>query len=235
MSISAAVLQVVNSAAFRRVNEVKSIQQAVMTLGLKRIFPIVKAVALRSSMKSNTELDAVWDLASEVALACTSVCQNTGRAALADNAYMLGLFHMAGIPIMMQAFPDYPEVMNLAHTEGWDVVAETERSRYQTNYATIGALLGQTWKLPAQLIEVIYYHQDVEGLFEMGDLPAITLDLLAVLKLARRIVAEHITEFPIQSEWEQVQDAVILRLGLDEFTFDPLCDKVLSDIVQKES
>lgn len=234
VGISAAVLQVVNSAAFRRVSEIKSIHQAVMILGLKRIFPIVKAVALRSSMKSNADLDAVWELAEEMALACASVCQQTGKAALSDNAYMLGLFHMAGVPIMMQAFKDYPDVMKIAHSQGWDAVAEAERARYNTNYATIGALLGQTWKLPSQLIEVIYYHQDMEGIFEMGELSPIALDLLAILKLARKIVGEHITEFPVENEWSQVQDSVIAQLGLDEFTYEQLSDKVLQDVVKVE-
>lgn len=37
-AISAAVLQVVNSAAFRRAKSISSIQQAVMTLGIKVYF-----------------------------------------------------------------------------------------------------------------------------------------------------------------------------------------------------
>ena len=234
VGISAAVLQVVNSAAFRRANEIKSIHQAVMILGLKRLFPIVKAVALRNTMKSNAELDAVWELAEHLAMACASVSQHTGKTALSDNAYMLGLFHMAGIPIMMQAFKDYSEVMPIAHTHGWNAVAEAERARYQTNYATIGALLGQTWKLPSQLIEVIYYHQDVEGIFEMGELSAVALDLLAILKLARRIVGEQISPFPVESEWLEAQDGVINQLGLDEFTLDQLSDKVLQDLTKDE-
>lgn len=59
MGISAAVLQVVNSAAFRRAREIDSIDQAIMTLGLKRLVPLVKAVALRATVGQNTEI-AQW-------------------------------------------------------------------------------------------------------------------------------------------------------------------------------
>ena len=50
IAISSAILQVCNSAAFRRTREITSIDQAVMVLGLKRIIPLVKAVALKASM-----------------------------------------------------------------------------------------------------------------------------------------------------------------------------------------
>ena len=50
VAIAAAVLQVVNSAAFARRKKIDSLQQAVMTLGIKRIFPLVKAVALKSAL-----------------------------------------------------------------------------------------------------------------------------------------------------------------------------------------
>ncbi|WP_281179876.1 HDOD domain-containing protein [Pseudoalteromonas byunsanensis] len=59
VGISAAVLQVVNSAAFRRAREIDSIDQAIMTLGLKRLVPLVKAVALRATVGQNTEI-AQW-------------------------------------------------------------------------------------------------------------------------------------------------------------------------------
>ncbi|GGA86852.1 hypothetical protein GCM10011369_31120 [Neiella marina] len=235
VGISAAVLQVVNSAAFRRAREIDSIHQAVMMLGLKRIYPIVKAVALRSSMKASAELDAVWDMASDMAMACASVCNHTGKPALSDNAYMLGLFHMAGVPIMMQVFDNYSSVMALSKTQGWDAVAEQERAEYQTTYATIGALLAQTWKLPAQLVEVIYYHQDIEGLFGSDELPEIALQLLAVLKVARRVVAEHLGNYQVEQEWAAAQDGSLAQLGLDEFGFDQLLDKVLQDLTGGDS
>lgn len=230
VGISAAVLQVVNSAAFRRAKEIQSIHQAVMMLGLKRIYPIVKAVALRSSIKASAELDDVWDLASDMAMACASVCNQIGKPALTDNAYMLGLFHMAGVPIMMQVFKDYDDVMPLAKNEGWDAVAEQERARYQTTHATIGALLGQTWKLPAQLVEVIYYQHDTEGLFGSDELSTTALNLLAVLKIARKAVAEYRDSFAVEQEWATAQDGVIAQLELDEFSFDELIDNVQLDL-----
>ena len=56
VSISSSVMQVVNSAAFRRASEIQSIQMAVMTLGLKRLLPLVKSVALKSAMGESERL-----------------------------------------------------------------------------------------------------------------------------------------------------------------------------------
>ena len=41
VGICAAILQVVNSSAFRRAKEIESIDQAIMILGLKRLIPSI--------------------------------------------------------------------------------------------------------------------------------------------------------------------------------------------------
>ena len=86
-AIAAAVLQVVNSAAFARINKINSIQQAVMILGIKRIFPLVKAVALKSALPANNNLREFWQSSSLVASACMLFCQALNKPELTDNAY----------------------------------------------------------------------------------------------------------------------------------------------------
>ena len=75
IGISAAILQVVNSAAFRRAREIESIEQAVMILGLKRIIPLVKAVALKSSMSQSEKLSAFWKRAEAIATGSVAVAK----------------------------------------------------------------------------------------------------------------------------------------------------------------
>lgn len=207
ISISAAVLQVVNSAAFRRASEIKSIDQAVMILGFKRIFPLVKAIALKSSMSQSQSLTDFWQQQTDIAHACSITAKALGKPALGDHAYMLGLFNSAGIPVMSQCFADYSEIMAQSGQVSETEILEQELSRYQTTHTTLGALLAQRWTLPKAMITVIYYLHEVEGLYESDELTDTGLDLLTILKFARTSVL-YPNRYDEDPEWLQISDQI---------------------------
>ncbi|KMT65414.1 HDOD domain-containing protein [Catenovulum maritimum] len=231
IGISAAVLQVVNSAAFRRTREIKSIDQAVMVLGLKRVFPIVKAVALKSAMSASDELNQFWQDSTDIANVCALVSNQLDKPQLGDNAYMLGLFHAAGIPVMFLNFQDYAKIMHQAESEGWsDELLEQENLLCQTNHTTIGALLGQRWKLAKDLIEVIYYQHDCSTLFSSTELSKVGLWLLAILKISRHIVVDLQQGKDVSPEWEAVRDPILEFLKIDDGELDYVIETVRSNI-----
>ncbi|ABE54163.1 signal transduction protein [Shewanella denitrificans OS217] len=226
VGISAAVLQVVNSVAFRRNNQISSIHQAVMTLGIKRIFPLVKAVAIKGALPENPMLNEFWQSSSMVASACTLYANLLGKANLSDNAYMLGLFHNAGVPVMLQAFPAYQALLMRGITEGWGEVASLEVQEFKTSHTTLGALLAQQWELPKPMVEVIYYLHDIDGIFTSGELSEVGLYLLAILKLARSSVDGVIRGECNTDEWLKIQDPLLAFLNLDEVQLDEFREEV---------
>ncbi|WP_143871655.1 HDOD domain-containing protein [Catenovulum sediminis] len=231
IAISAAVLQVVNSAAFRRNKEIKSIDQAVMVLGLKRVFPIVKAVALKSAMAASDELTQFWEDSTNIANVCALVCQQLEKPQLGDNAYMLGLFHNAGIPVLCINYPSYYEVMHKAESLGWnDSILTEERDKFQTNHTTIGALLGQRWRLPKDLIEVIYYQHDSAGIFTTSELSKVGLWLLAVLKISRHIVLDIQRGNETSDEWEMVREQLLEFFDIEDVELNDIVENVISKI-----
>lgn len=234
-AISAAVLQVVNSAAFARRNKIESIQQAVMTLGIKRVFPLVKAVALKSALPENSDLKAFWENSALVATACTLFSEALNHPNLADNAYMLGLFHNAGVPIMLQSFDDYHDMLIKGINEGWEDISEIEREKYHTSHTTLGALLAQQWQLPKAMIEVIYYFHDVEGIFQSNELSQVSLTLLAILKLARSAVDGAVRGEKNTNEWLLVQDAILQFLNMDEIQLDEMRETLINQLTEGEN
>lgn len=232
VGISSAVLQVVNSAAFRRAKEIQSIQQAVMTLGFKRLLPLVKSVALKSSMGQAEKLTDFWDTATKVANAASIAADLLRKPNLKDHSYMLGLFHNAGIPIMVLEYDDYGEMMEMAASDGWPAVVEEERSKYGTSHCTISAILGQKWKLPAIMIEVIYYQMDVEGLYTSGELSDTALDLMSILKLARHAVSYETNGDASDPEWAQIEDSILERYDMSEIDLENLREQLLEKMVE---
>ncbi|NTS77127.1 HDOD domain-containing protein [Catenovulum sp. SM1970] len=222
VGISAAVLQVVNSAAFRRTREIESIDQAVMVLGLKRVFPIVKAVAVKASMAQTPVLDDFWQSSDKIAQACSIVSRELEKPQLADNAYMLGLFHNAGIPVMLQYDEAYAAIIQSAKVDGWDFeMIEKERDQFDTAHTTVGALLAQQWKLAKDLVEVIYYQHDTNGIFLSDELSKVGLWILAILKIARHVALDRLNGEDSSVEWEAVRDQILqfCKLEDDELTY----------------
>ena len=197
-----------------------------MTLGMKRIFPLVKAVALKSALPENTNLNEFWQRSSMAASACALYAELVNMSELADNAYMLGLFHIAGVPIMLQRFDDYQYLLNKGINEGWENICELEHNQYQMSHTTLGALLAQQWKLPLSMVEVIYYFHDVEGIFESGELSKVSLYLLSILKLARASVDEILGGKLESNEWLMVRDQVIEILNIDEVQLEEMQTEV---------
>ncbi|MEX1221465.1 MAG: HDOD domain-containing protein [Idiomarina sp.] len=230
MGISAAVLQVVNSAAFRRVREIESIQQAVMTLGFRRVFPIVRAVALKSALSNHALLENFWDYNERVAAASVLVAERLGKNPLRDHVYMLGLFQGAGIPVMLAAFDDYDTIFERSQDESWDQLLKEERERYQTTHTTVGALLAQQWRLPKLLVEVIYYLHEEEGIFESDDLDSLGLDLLGVVKIGRYIADQQERQEAGRQEWLSVQDAVLNHFQLDDYQLEEMLSEINEEL-----
>ncbi len=232
-SISASVLFIVNSAAYRRQNVITSIHQAVMTLGIKRVFPLVKAVALKNSLPENHLLTTFWDTASLVASACSMYVRLLERPELVDNAYMMGLFHNAGVPVMLQAFDGYDLILHKGINEGWEDICEMEQKQFNTSHALLGAVLAKQWKLSTPMVDVIYYFHEVDGIFESGELSNLGLFLLCVLKLARSSVEGVLKNNPDTPEWLLVREQVLEYLEIDELHLDDMRESV-SELLQAE-
>lgn len=239
VGIASAVLQVVNSAAYRRSQRIDSIQQAVMTLGFKRVFPIVRAVALKRAIASDHDLSEFWRYNDWVAGACAVVAEATSNTAIKDHVYMLGLFQNSGIPIMLQQFEDYSAFAKRAESESWYQLQEDELAEFDTSHTTLGAVLAQQWKLPNILVEAIYYLYDDSSIFRNDSpLHPVAVDLLAIAKLAQYAVDLRTRSLAGHAEWEVVEDSVMEHLALDEVEVESIVADVheaLFDISQEES
>jgi len=236
MGIAAAVLQVVNSAAYRRSRQIDSIQQAVMTLGFRRVFPIVRAVALKRAVSGGYDLSEFWRYNEWVAGACALVADAVKLSSIKDHAYMLGLFQSSGVPVMLEQFEDYQTFIKKADTTSWYQLQQQEQQQFETTHTTVGALLAQQWKLPNLLVEAIYYlYDDSSILGSDSELHPMAINLLAISKLAKYAVDLKTRSLAGKEEWQQVEDAILGRFGLDEVEVESLVGEVHEVLFDSES
>jgi HD-like signal output (HDOD) protein len=191
VTLYGAILRLVNSPLLGG-NGVKTIDRALMLLGLKRIAQIAQVVALQNQLGSKLSINRFWDTAAEVAEICAALARKfTGLPT--EEAYTVGMFHDFGIPLMMQSFPDYKTLLNEANKTG-QPIADAETQCYGFNHYDVGFELGRIWCVPAHLNHAIRFQPQLSAVFAdrivVDDIDIIKT-LLALLEMAKNISATH--------------------------------------------
>jgi HD-like signal output (HDOD) protein len=226
VGLSGCVLKVVNSPFFGLRNKITSIHQALSLLGFANVTNIVNSLSIRSSLSDSSIVDMTqfWDNSIDVALACAAISRLTGVSP-ADEAYSLGLFHNAGIPLLISKFDRYSHILNSAYADPKRRITEVENQAIDTNHAVVGYFVAKTWKLPSYIYEAIADHHKTEDIFA-DKLPCDKKkkNLLATLKLAETICKTYKTLGSVSRdyEFERIKSNLLIYIGLSEYDFEDL-------------
>ncbi len=230
VALAALVLQIINAPAFKMSQAVTNIKQAVNLLGFQRVERIVTVAALKSGVSRNLNLNRFWDSATEIATLCSLLTRKLSGVST-DDAYTLGLFHDAGIPLMMQAFDDYKQTLRAMDTTTLYPITKLEEEKYQTSHTKVGYLLLKKWYLPKHIAKALYFHHyDFSELVGTGQMDDESLSLLAILRMAEDISDTYRSawrESEVNEEWERTKPAVLNFLGLEEDDYRDLKSEML--------
>lgn len=228
VSISAAVLKFINSAYYNLETKISSIQQAVIMLGPDRLANILSNVAVRNELtdKHIKSLHSFWDTTTDVAMISASIADQLNFK-YKDECYALGLFHNAGIPLMLKRFDNYKEVLVQGYQSPNFDITDLENQAFKTNHSVVGYFLAKSWGLPKSCCSVIAKHHRVERLFTNripGD--GLYLTFAAILKMAEHIagVHKHIGEASKDYEWQKISHYALEYLDLTEYDFDGITE-----------
>ncbi|GAA3966648.1 HDOD domain-containing protein [Allohahella marinimesophila] len=230
VGLAGTILKVVNSPFYGIKSHITSIEQAVALLGLTSVVNIVNGISIKGSMSDAqiTELTKFWDTTSDVASIAASIARKVGYHS-PDEAYLLGLFHNCGIPLMMLRYPNYKDLQIRAYADPHKRITEWENEQIQTNHAVVGYYTGRAWNLPAELCQIIAEHHRVDAEYfteESG--PHQRKALTAILKTAEHLAGNHLklgnqTE---DHEWDRIHEAVLELLGLSSYDLDEMTDSL---------
>ena len=222
IGIAAEVLKTVNSPLFGLSENISSIQQAAALLGFEKVVLIVRDVALRSELSRGLDLGDFWHSASKLA-ACCAFLAHEKSIINPDEAYTFGLFHDAGIPILMQNYEDYKE--NTYSVSLFTDLKKTKREEqsYKLNHAIVGYYLCYKWFLPEHVCKAVYYHHRSHLVFEkikykVNDF----VRLLALLVVAQHVVTSPMEGSEYPEHWQAMLPNLLLILDLDEAGFEQL-------------
>lgn len=220
----ALLFKVVASPTYRQHQPFENAEQILHAVGVRQTINLVRAIALASTGtigRNRLAYETFWSRSQRVGQLAMLIADE--RVAVCnifpDQAYLAGIFHDCGVPLLMQRFTTYCREMRLSASHDWIDLAEEDR-RFSADHCVVGYLVARHWNLPGFICDAIRYHH---ALGELGDLDA--RSMVAILQLAIDI---HYRDLQTANpEWERVKAAVIPELGLGEDSLPEFVDIIL--------
>lgn len=199
------------SPAFARAQSAKTLDQIVMVVGIKQVFSLVQAVSLTTTICDSTRraFDVFWSRAHEIAQMAAIIADDRVSVCnvFPEQAYLAGIFHECGVPVLMMRFPKYCEALKLENATCWPSLS-AEDARFNVDHCSVGYLVARHWGLPDFVCDAIRFHHDLPEERTIGA----SVSLVAIVQAAGHFYHElHHVEDPL---WEKLGPRVLSELGL---------------------
>lgn len=182
--ISAQLFRVVQSPAYRQHQPFTSLEKVLQAVGLKQTLNLVQASALmgmNQMARHRKVYERFWSRSQTVAQLAMLIAEERVMVCnvFPDQAYLAGIFHDCGVPLLMERFPSYCQAMRLDDAgDTWIDLVEEDR-KYQADHCVVGYFVARHWHLPEFVGEAIRFHHDLPQL-----VPGESRSLAAILQLA---------------------------------------------------
>jgi len=223
VGLSAGLIKTANSPYFGVRQRVRSVNEALVILGLKTASRAVAGLVLSKAFPNVANLERFWDASARIALLSGWLAQHLDISGLrAEDTYTFGLFRDCGIPVLLGRFPGYEHVLVAANSDVTRSFTEVEGVDLPTNHAMVGCMLAQNWWLPEEICLAIRNHHDLAALESIhSELPVLSRRLIAIAQLAEYIVQQQLG-LSLTQEWTKLGAACLRILDMDETDLETL-------------
>ncbi len=209
--ITALLFRAARSPAFARAKNAQTLEQILMVVGVKQVFNLVQAASLASVIndKARRAFDVFWTRAHEIAQMAAIVAEDRVSVCnvFADQAYLAGIFHECGVPVLMMRFPQYCETLHLEDATCWPNLS-AEDAKFDVDHCSVGYLVARHWGLPDFVCDAIRFHHDLPEEKTIGA----SVSLVAIIQVASHFYHHlHDVDDPL---WSKIGSRVMSELGL---------------------
>ncbi len=164
MALCAKMLQLVNSAFFRRVRSISSVEEAVSYLGLNTVRHVVLAAGLFEYHRNHpgvnqSLLDGLQRHALLTAEAAVKRIGDRDR----DTAFVAGLLHDVGKLVLFCGLPVEMKEVAAEQQRSGGLWYQAERTVLGVSHAEVGGYLLSLWGLPYVIIDAVVNHHEVSA------------------------------------------------------------------------
>lgn len=160
-ALTAAVLQVCNSAYFAGATPADDLTEAINRLGFRQVYRVVAAVSGSRSLSLHAKIkgldaECFWQHSVATAIAAQLVAGECGGDQ--DLAFTSGLLHDIGKMVLAESLEHiYGKLLEEADT-GRQTITAAENKLLGVNHADIGGRLLERWKFPENLVAGVSRH-----------------------------------------------------------------------------
>ena len=222
--LTAMLFRVVGSSVYKQHQPFESVEQILHAVGVRQTFNLVQAATLAAmaDVKKNPRAyEAFWARSQAVAQLAMLIADD--RVAVCnifpDQAYLAGIFHDCGVPLLMQRFSTYCAEMHLGEPGRWVNLAD-EDAKFSADHCVVGYLVARHWNLPDFICDAIRYHHDIR---QLGFIAA--RSMVAILQLAIDIYYRSVRAD--NPEWPGIQEEVLNELGIHQDALPEFIDVTL--------
>jgi HD-like signal output (HDOD) protein len=224
VGMSGALLKLANSSIFGGQRKAKSVEQAILFLGINQVASLMTGLLARQAIPANSEaLASFWDISTRRAQAMVFLSRRM-RIGEPDVAHTFGLFCDTGLPLLMDRFADYGITYADASLETERPFTALEEERHATSHAAIGCLLARNWGLRGDVGWAILHHHDYAVLDDANAAGAVR-SLVALSLLAEHAICKY-QGHAESLEWNKGGARACAYLGLSEEETAELFDEL---------
>ena len=224
------ILKLINSPYFGMRTEIKTIPHAISLIGLTNLASNIASIKFRAEMNSAgyVSMPRYWDNVSDRAKLC-SFLSNTLHISVPSEAYTVGLFKDAGIPILAQKYEDYKDTLKAQNDSELENYTDLEDEKYNTNHCIVGYLMTKQWGLKQRLRDACLYHHDIAYMTDKNfDHDPEVRNLILISKIAG-FVANSNRDEP-EHEGLKIKEFTLYYFGLSEHDFFEIKEEMLDHL-----
>ena len=217
VSLAAGLIKTANSPYFGCQSRARSINEALLMLGLDVTCRAIAAISLRQAFPNSAHYERFWDASAKIAVLSGWLARRLKRPRLrADDAYTYGLFRDCGIVILLRRFPDYKMTLHRANNEAVLSFTALEQRELPTDHAVIGCLLAQSWWLPDEICQAIRHHHELASIATADSaVPLASRYLFAIGQTAEHLL-QQVSGASHTAEWPKLGAACLRLLDLKD-------------------
>ncbi|MEO8706812.1 MAG: HDOD domain-containing protein [Kofleriaceae bacterium] len=159
-TLTAHVLRIAGSPAYAAATKIVSLPQVIGRLGFAAIMQIALVVASRTRVFKVPGFEAEVKSSFQHSFTTALYAQEIARLrrGAVDQAFIAGLLHDIGRPVVLQVLVDLHAEVGAASCSVALIAAASER------HAEIGGSLVDSWALPAKVAEAVRMHHSPDGI-----------------------------------------------------------------------
>jgi len=228
IGLSALVLKTINSSMYNFRRQITDIKQSVILLGSEFAVNLSTFYFLKNSVPvgASITLERFWDAAEKRAYLTKLIIEhlNLDFDVPFEDAYTAGLFMDCGIPVMALKHSGYQDTLKTANRTSDFSFTDIEDVEHDSNHASVGYQVAQSWDLPEIISDVILGHHDTEFLLT-NKYSTSHQNLFGIVKLAENILnkIKYSVEIP---EWPHIESSILEHFDLMDTHLNELENKL---------